>query len=260
MRTPISYYGGKQSMLKHILPMIPEHKIYAEPFFGGGAVFFAKDPATVEVINDFNGNVINFYEQLRSNYDELKTFIDVTLYSRDTYKRALTIYNHPYLFSPVHRAWAFWVGTLQGFSNMIGSWHSINMHGKEAFSINNRRLSFNRELSDRLSTTQIENRDAVEVIRIMDTANTFFYIDPPYVGANQGHYHGYNQQHFNELLQALSDIKGRFILSSYPNNTLSEYRAKYGWNSKDISVGKTNGKKIEALTFNYSLSDVCVCD
>lgn len=39
LKTPISYYGGKQSMLKHILPIIPEHTIYVEPFFGGGAVF-----------------------------------------------------------------------------------------------------------------------------------------------------------------------------------------------------------------------------
>lgn len=253
MRTPISYYGGKQSMLKHILPMIPEHAIYAEPFFGGGAVFFAKKKVKVEVINDFNGNVINFYEQLRSNFDELKTFIDVTLYSRDTYKRALTIYNHPYLFTPVHRAWAFWVATIQGFSNMIGSWHSSNTHGKEAGNLANRKLDFTRELSERLIGVQIENRDAVEVIKIMDTPNTFFYIDPPYVGANQGHYYGYKQEHFNELLEALSNLKGKFILSSYPNEQLNEYRVKYGWNSKDVSVGKTNGTKVEALTFNFDL-------
>jgi DNA adenine methylase len=61
MKTPISYYGGKQSMLKHILPLIPEHKIYVEPFFGGGAVFFGKEPSKVEVINDYNSNVVVFY-------------------------------------------------------------------------------------------------------------------------------------------------------------------------------------------------------
>ncbi|HEU0226617.1 MAG TPA: DNA adenine methylase [Arachidicoccus soli] len=53
MKTPISYYGGKQSMLKHILPLIPEHTVYVEPFFGGGAVFRAKEPKNVEVIKRF---------------------------------------------------------------------------------------------------------------------------------------------------------------------------------------------------------------
>jgi hypothetical protein len=47
-------------MLRYILPLIPEHKIYTEAFFGGGAVFWAKEPAKVEFINDHNGEVINF--------------------------------------------------------------------------------------------------------------------------------------------------------------------------------------------------------
>ena len=52
MKTPISYYGGKQTLLKHILPLIPEHALYTEAFCGGCAVLFAKEPAKCEVIND----------------------------------------------------------------------------------------------------------------------------------------------------------------------------------------------------------------
>lgn len=54
MKTPISYYGGKQNMLKRILPLIPRHTQYVEPFFGGGAVFWAKPESEVEVVNDIN--------------------------------------------------------------------------------------------------------------------------------------------------------------------------------------------------------------
>ena len=61
MKTPITYYGGKQTLLKYLLPLIPQHKLYCEPFFGGGAVFFAKPKSDVEVINDINGEVINFF-------------------------------------------------------------------------------------------------------------------------------------------------------------------------------------------------------
>lgn len=61
MKTPISYYGGKQQMLKHILPVIPKHEVYCEPFFGGGAVFWGKEPVKAEIINDVNGMVSNFY-------------------------------------------------------------------------------------------------------------------------------------------------------------------------------------------------------
>lgn len=66
MRTPISYYGGKQTMLKHIMPLIPAHKIYTEAFCGGAAVLFAKRPAEAEVINDINMELTNFYWMERS--------------------------------------------------------------------------------------------------------------------------------------------------------------------------------------------------
>ena len=72
MKTPIAYYGGKQSLLNNILPLIPEHTVYTEAFFGGGAVFFAKEPSKSEVINDTNNMVVNFYEVVQTNFEELK--------------------------------------------------------------------------------------------------------------------------------------------------------------------------------------------
>ena len=77
LKTPISYYGGKQNMLQHILPLIPEHKIYTETFFGGGAVFFAKEKADSEIINDTNASVINFYKVCKTNFDALKLKIEM---------------------------------------------------------------------------------------------------------------------------------------------------------------------------------------
>jgi DNA adenine methylase len=78
-KTPISYYGGKQNMLQHILPLIPPHKLYCEPFFGGGAVYFAKMPSQIEVINDKNDFVINFYRCLKLRFDELKAEVEASL-------------------------------------------------------------------------------------------------------------------------------------------------------------------------------------
>ena len=83
MKTPISYYGGKQGMIKDILPLIPEHNTYTEPFAGGAAVLFAKSPAKINVINDLNGELINFYRTIVTNYDDLKKEIMQTLHSRE---------------------------------------------------------------------------------------------------------------------------------------------------------------------------------
>lgn len=257
LKTPISYYGGKQSMLKHILPMIPDHKVYAEIFFGGGAVFWAKQPAQAEVINDYNGMVVNFYEQLKLNYEALRLAIDATPYSRQTYAKAMHIYEHPYIYTPLVKAWAFWITTVQGFSNKIGSWRASGTTSKEVQMCENKKLLITPELSDRLKLVQIECVDAIRLIERLDSPDTFFYLDPPYVNSDQGHYGGYTQEHFNKLLDALVKIKGKFLLSSYPNQALDDYRVRYGWQSADknmhLSVSQLNKRKTECLTYNYTI-------
>ncbi len=60
IKTPTSYYGGKQNLVRHILPLIPDHTVYTEPFVGGGAIFWSKPPSTTEIINDYNRELINF--------------------------------------------------------------------------------------------------------------------------------------------------------------------------------------------------------
>jgi DNA adenine methylase len=92
LKTPISYYGVKQSILKYIIPLIPKHRVYVESFFSGGAIYWSKEPPEVEIVNDLNGNVINFHQQLKTNFKELKNMIMATLYSREVYKNTMVIY------------------------------------------------------------------------------------------------------------------------------------------------------------------------
>jgi len=262
MKTPISYYGGKQMMLKDILPLIPEHDMYVEPFFGGGAVFWAKEPAKTEVINDVNGNIVNFYSVLKHNYFDLVKALQKTLHSRDTYKRALMIYQMPWLFDdmPVIRAWAFYVATNQGFSSKIGTWGYDK--SKRAVTIQNKIDAFNEDLSLRLKYVQIENNEAHKVMLSRDKKTAFHYIDPPYIDSNQGHYGGYTREHFIRDLDAISQLKGKFLLSSYDSDILQDYIKKNDWHVKYVdkplcaSNGRTLSKrkrKIEVLTANYPI-------
>lgn len=256
-RTPISYYGGKQTMLPHILPLIPEHTIYTEAFFGGGAVFWAKPKVKTEIINDFNANVYTFYKVLQTRFDELKTLIERSIISREAYKAALVIYHAPFAFTEVQQAWAFWYATNFGFSHAISNCR-ITTNAKSATALTNRIATFTDTYSARLQSVQIDNNDATEVIARHDTPSTFHYVDPPYVGAKQGHYGGYEQEHFNELLATLTNVKGKFLLSSYPNDELIKYTKQYGWHQKKLPLhlgsSSTKGRKrIEVLTANYSI-------
>jgi DNA adenine methylase len=260
--TPISYYGGKQRMLQHILPVLPsEFNLYCEPFVGGGAVFWAKEPSPLEVINDTNRELINFYEVCQNEFVDLEKLIRITLHSRTLFNDARVIYENPHMFNRIKRAWAVWVLSSQGFAAKIdGSWGYDKLKGTVSTKIKNKRDNFTEELAIRLQKVQIECTDALRIIRSRDSKDSFFYCDPPYFNSDCGHYDGYTIDDFEMLLKQLSNIEGRFLLSSYPSKILDEYVKQNGWNqqcfSQKVSVSRTkeNQKtKIEVLTANYPL-------
>lgn len=257
MKTPVSYYGGKQQMVKEILPLIPKHTQYVELFFGGGSVFFAKPRSEHEVINDLNLQVINFYKVLKTDFDKLNKLIQATLHSEYDYQKSMDILKAP-LENKIEYAWAFWCQTTLCFSNIIYGGFAFGNDERCARTTYNKKLNFDERYLRRIEKAEIFNRDALELIKLKDSPDTFFYIDPPYVSSNCGHYDGYTMDDFKNLLDALSNIKGKFLLSSYPEDILMEYRSKFGWHLRDIEkqvnvTGKREGSKMktECLTYNY---------
>lgn len=256
-RTPITYYGGKQKLVPTITDMIPEHNLYCEPFSGGAAVFFAKQPSPVEVLNDTNKELINFYRILKLQPDLLIQNVNATLYSRSAFNDAWIIYNNPHLFGTIERATALWTLSMQGFSGQLsGSWGYDRKNGSCVKRMSNRK----EELiyaGERLKNVQIECTDATRIIESRDSDSSFYYVDPPYFNSDCGHYDGYTEEDFRILLDTLSRIKGKFILSSYPSDILQEYVAKYGWctvkKEMRLDAGKGSRKKIEVITANFKI-------
>ena len=257
MRTPITYWGGKQQLAPVILPLIPDHVTYCEPFFGGGAIFFQKKPSEVEIINDLNRSVVNFYRQAREQFEELQAKIQGTLHSRSEHDDALVMYQNPHLFSDLERAWSFWVLTNQGYSGKIGTWGYGTICPSNEKKLDNRRAEFTDALQKRLARVQIECDDALKIIRLRDRPTTFFYLDPPYFNSNMGHYGGYTEADFIALLETCSKIGGKFLMSSYPSPVLTDFVEKQGWFYREIEMAKPSGgtksRKIEALTANYPI-------
>lgn len=258
-RTPITYYGGKQNMLSEILPKIPQHKIYCEPFFGGGAVFFAKSPSYLEVINDTNNRLITFYEEMRDNFADLNEMIETTLHSEAMHQIAKDIYNGRIEATRLETAWSIWVVTNMSFSaSAHGGWKWCNgsAGSHSGRYIKKRSVEF-QYLHSRLENVQISCRNATKVILDRDTKETFFYIDPPYPGAVQQHYRGYTMKDFIELLDILQHIKGKFILSNFWSQALKFYIIKNGWQHlkvrKQMNIAKFSDKryKEEILVMNY---------
>lgn len=263
MKTPITYYGGKQQMAKTILGMIPKHRIYVEPFFGGGAVFFAKGPSFLEAINDRNDVLITFYRQCQTNFEALQQKIRGTLHSETEWKKAKEIYANPSGYSDIDIAWSVWCSTnMSIMGTPAGGWKRDNGTGGSHIGVSmyRHRENFTEKIEERLRYVQISCRDALDVIRERDTKDTFFYLDPPYINCEQKHYKGYTEEDFRNLLDLLSGINGRFILSNFWSEIFREYIDKMGWNylvfdKKSMIPALVNKprRKQEILCFNYNI-------
>lgn len=261
LKTPITYYGGKQNLVSKILPLLAQcpHTTYVEPFVGGGAIFWAKPKSEVEIINDLNREVVNFYKVLQSDFKALQAKVLETPHSRALHKDANVIYQNPHMFSDVERAWAFWVATNLGFAGMIGKgWKYGTTSNTSEKGHSNKKKAFLVELQQRLDLVQIECKDALEIIKWRDREGTLFYCDPPYFNSDCGHYDGYSEADFKALLESLSQLKGKFLLSSYPSAILDEFVERFGWKQEVItglvSVNTKSGtKKVkhEVLTYNF---------
>jgi DNA adenine methylase len=267
MKTPITYYGGKQKMLKYILPLFPKHEQYVETFLGSGAVFFAKHISKHEVLNDLDGRITNFFKVCQSDdFYKLQRMIQSTAHSEIPYLHSKDIMNgKKEAKDNIEFAWAFWVQTSLTFASQISGGFAFANSDMQVKRSNNKRDVFTDKIMKRLQRVELFQRDAVELIKLKDGKNVFFYNDPPYVSSDQSHYSGYTEDHFIQLLEALANIKGKFLLSSYPEPVLAEYVEKYNWNRKDIqmktSVANVNVSehntntvrkaKTEVLTWNY---------
>lgn len=164
-------------------------------------------------------------------------------------------------YTDLEVAWAVWMLTNMSYSASPNCGWKWDNKGSTPHSIDVKRKEFTEQLRQRLSLVQISSRDAITVIEQRDSEDSFFYIDPPYVGCQQQHYAGYSAEDFEILLTTLSMLKGKFILSHFMNDQLGSAIEKCNWNVKVIESMMTVAnncrvqlrKKQEILVYNYNL-------
>lgn len=226
MKPAFRYYGGKARIAQWVVSLFPQHESYVEPFFGSGAVFFAKPPSQIEIINDLDGEVVNFFRVVRDQCDELVEALRLTPYSRDEFNRCKAEYSDSSA-NDVERARRFFTVVSQSFACTTGT-----AAGWSCTTINPRiqrvrdQIDGLHDLVSRLSHVQIENTDAADVIRAHNRSNTLVYCDPPYVFETRssttatklgdgGYRHEMTDDDHRRLAAALMDSKATVLLSGY---------------------------------------------
>lgn len=257
------WYGGKFSHLDWLLPLLPQSHHYCEPFAGSAAVLLNRPESPVETYNDIDSEVVNFFQVLREQPEDLARSIALTPFSREEFYRAVT--KSADQLVPLERARRFYVRARQARSGLaqtatLGRWANCKNTSRAGMSgVVSRWLGGVDALADialRLLRVQIENRPAVDVIKLYDDNGTLFYCDPPYPHASRGDSKAYgfemtDTQH-RALSKTLSSIRGKAAISGYRCDLMDTcYSA---WRRFDAPAKTCHSiKKIrhEALWMNY---------
>jgi DNA adenine methylase len=263
MKPVISYYGGKQRMASKIVPLIPRHTVYVEPFCGGAAIFFAKPWPKVtnnnhyrEVINDHDKRLINFYQQLRDNGPALVDALQLTPYSEHEHQIAKELDCEDKL----EAARRYYVNVQQSFANVLSAGWRRGVYGRNDAVTWANKVAQLPEYLDRMTSVHITCDDALKIIKQWDSPQTFFYCDPPYPGTDCGSYKGYALEDFQELVSALDACQGSFILSNYdqPIEMPKEWQ-RFEFDTIASSrprVGYDRSKKADELDQNRKRTEV----
>ncbi len=212
MHSPIPYVGGKSKLAKRIVERLPEHKAYCEVFSGAAWVFFAKPKSTAEIINDLDSSLITFYKCVKNHPEEFLRQFDLVVESRELFESWKHQLSDPSL-TDIQRAARFYYVQRLAFGGRVNS----QTYGVQADGRNGRiRLDQLKQEVDklhrRLSKVRVENLSWEEFIPRYDSETALFYCDPPYYHCKDYKYN-FERDDFVALSEALSKIKGKFILS-----------------------------------------------
>jgi DNA adenine methylase len=226
---PLAYAGGIRMLFSKVLKLIPPHRVYVEPFGGSGRVLFNKRPSESEVYNDINGDLVNFFRVLRDEekWERLREKLLLTPYSRQEFEDALSGKDGDEL-DDVERARRFFVLCRQSFIGSLKAWSNAKRSNKMITTYYNA-IDFLPYFHARLRNVKIEHGDFEEVIYRYDTPETFFLVDPPYVGTNERYEHlSFSLDDHKRLVKALLKIKGKAMLLGYDNDIYKELEMN-GW-------------------------------
>ena len=252
------YTGGKTELVGFVREQFPEHVTYVEPFGGSAAVLLNKPRSNIEVYNDLDGDVVQFFEVARERPDELAKWVQRTPYSEELHAEwADEFYSGQRPNDPVERAGRFLYLRYTQFAGKYGS--------KSGFKRDTARTRVGDssvwrgvperidEVCQRLQGVSIQNQHFRDIIEFYDEDGALFYCDPPYLGTEDSY--RVNDFCHDDLAEALADIDG-FALISYSDRPEGLYE---GWNEvtrqhyHDSGCRKDEEEKqvTERLLLNY---------
>ena len=255
-RPALRYYGGKFLLAPWIIAHFPENYRdlhYLEPYGGGGSVLLRKSPSVLETYNDLDSAVTSFFRVLRERPEELIRALRLTPYGREEYQLSLLARAG----DDLELARLFFVKYWQsiGGTSSRSGWRVMRdkegRHTKipQGFTLAVENLL---PIAERLRRVQIENMDALELMRRGDYPSSLFYVDPPYVLRTRANiYHSYAHELSNDdhmrLSETLRGLSGYVLLSAYEDPLYEELYRAHDWISVSAETRANSGRIAEEI-------------
>jgi DNA adenine methylase len=263
-RPLVRYHGGKWKLAPWIISHFPAHKVYVEPYGGGGSVLLRKPRCYAEIYNDLDGEIVNLFQVARDHGEHLAKLLELTPFARQEFKLS-----YEPCGDPIEQARRTLVRSFQGFgsasvskqvsgfranSNRSGTTPAHDwMNYPEAL----------RVTIQRLRGIVIENRPAIELLPAHDGEETLFYVDPPYThdtrsksctGNRHAYKHEMHSADHEQLALELKKIKGMVIVSGYRSGLYDALFA--GWQRIDrAAMADGAAARVESLWLSPNMPD-----
>jgi len=268
VNAPFGYFGSKNKIASKFCRELPPHNCWVEAFGGSAALTLAKPPALIEVINDIDEEIVNLFEQLRNNPEEIYRLVSLTPYSKLELEKA-RIFNEN--DNSLERARKFLVKAMFAVNGVFGK-EKGGFSYSQSYSRNGKDARVNRwynlpdrlvKVVERLRSVRIENRDGVELLKMfINRPATLVYLDPPYLGKRTAGYTNDtndNEYHLN-LLKIADKAKCMVFISGYENDLYNDFLSECkGWKRKTIDTitkdvkGKSYSRSEEIWMNKYYL-------
>lgn len=256
LRSPMRWAGGKLRLRKTLIGMLPPHECYVEVFGGAAWVLLGKDPSRIEILNDIDSELVNFFRIIKTKPETFIKSFDLELVSRSEFERLRDI--NPANLDDVGRARRFYYLIMASWGAELGSPRFQSSvadggHGNRLIGALKTLTSRIEPVHKRLSTVIIENLDWKDCLSRYDrpypTNQVVMYLDPPYEGNNINYKHNMRAaDEHRELMKALGQLEARFILSTYDTESMRHLLADTGFYAMQVSYAAgmpANGSNAE---------------
>ena len=258
INSPFGYFGSKNKIALRLCSELPPHNCWVEVFCGSASLTLRKTPSPIEIINDIDDEIINFFKQLRTNKDKLCEQIALTPYAEkelELARVAVSDNNN----SELEKARLFLIQSMMAINGVFGKDRggfsysdSYSRHGRDARV--NRWYNLPERLAlvaERLKSVRVTNEDARKLLkRYLYRPATLLYLDPPYfTKRTNGYNHEANDEKFHlQLLKLANNANCMIFISGYESELYkSMLTQERGWKQEKIvtTTKDTQGKSHE---------------